>query len=199
MTANPPDYEGSRGEMLKILADNDMPPAFIERARRTEAANDQVIQLAKKERYELLDMSRLRLGVLAEMIRQDWSLLKEFIEDDSIEYLRALHSDWKPQLRVEVSASNQARRLKKAITELIESFSAFNRKWKTYVELEANYFEVNELREGYNKFYVVEKAAAFDSERLARDGFVELAPFTADELLQTLPYLKLPKPKEDES
>ena len=51
---------------------------------------------------------------------------------------------------------------------------------------------VNELREGYNRFYVLEKEIALRSAHLARQGFRPLAPATTVELAAVLPLLPVP-------
>ena len=43
--------------------------------------------------------------------------------------------------------------------------------------------------ENYNKWYVIEKACALGSDRLAAIGFRELDPMDAAEILRDLPYL----------
>jgi len=52
---------------------------------------------------------------------------------------------------------------------------------------------VNEAREGYNRYYLLEKECAMRSARLARQGFKRLTPFTLDELMRMLPDLSIPK------
>ena len=52
---------------------------------------------------------------------------------------------------------------------------------------------LNELREGYNRFYVLEKECVVRSLALARVGFVPLPPMTLAELTRLLPPLYVPR------
>jgi len=68
----------------------------------------------------------------------------------------------------------------------------FNRRWFDFlptVDLTA----VNEARDGYNRYYLLEKECAMRSPRLARQGFERLECFTIGELMTMLPILPIPK------
>ena len=54
---------------------------------------------------------------------------------------------------------------------------------------------VNEVREGYNRYYLLEKECALRSPLLARQGFVRLNPLTVDDLAALLPPLPVPQLK----
>jgi hypothetical protein len=55
---------------------------------------------------------------------------------------------------------------------------------------------VNGLREGYNRYYLLEKECALRSPRLARQGFVRLPAVTVDDLAAQLPPLPVPQLRE---
>ena len=55
--------------------------------------------------------------------------------------------------------------------------------------------EVNRLRDGYNRWYVLEKECAVRSHAVARQGFVPLPPLTSAELAEHLPLLPVPRVK----
>ena len=57
---------------------------------------------------------------------------------------------------------------------------------------ETDLTEVNALREGYNRYYLLEKECAVRSARLARQGFRRLEPVTLEELAALLPPLPVP-------
>jgi hypothetical protein len=71
---------------------------------------------------------------------------------------------------------------------LTESFGKFNRRWRAFVE-QFPRDEINQIRDGYNRYYVLEKECATGSPALARRGFVELAPITVPSLLTWYPLL----------
>ena len=52
---------------------------------------------------------------------------------------------------------------------------------------------INELRDGYNRYYVLEKEFAVRSARVARHGFVPLEPVTSGVLFELLPLLPVPR------
>jgi hypothetical protein len=99
-----------------------------------------------------------------------------------------LEAELKPRLRVPVVAATSPRRLVRAIGELSESFNRFNARWRCFLEA-LDLQPINELIDGYNRYYLLEKECAFRSARLARRGFHELEPVTAARLLELLPLL----------
>ncbi|MFQ3591815.1 MAG: hypothetical protein SNJ82_01335, partial [Gemmataceae bacterium] len=48
---------------------------------------------------------------------------------------------------------------------------------------------VNQLREGYNRWYVLEKSCALRNEAVARLGFTPLQPLTHEEVAAQFPAL----------
>ena len=82
--------------------------------------------------------------------------------------------------------------LRQALTELTESIERFNGRWReflTQVDLTA----VNEARDGYNRYYLLEKECALRSPNLARQGFRRLAPLTPADVAELLPLLPVPQ------
>jgi len=82
--------------------------------------------------------------------------------------------------------------LRKALRELVESIEHFNRRWLPYLQT-VDATAVNELRERYNQFYLLEKECAFRSARLAGHGFRRLKPITLETLAGLLPPLPVPR------
>jgi hypothetical protein len=52
--------------------------------------------------------------------------------------------------------------------------------------------QVNDLRDGYNRYYVLEKECAVRSFRLARQGFCPLEPLTVEDITALFPLLHVP-------
>jgi hypothetical protein len=102
--------------------------------------------------------------------------------------LQDLYSTLDPQLRVTVEPTCSPRVLYRALRELAESAERFNRRWREFLE-KMDLSKVNEMREGYNRHYLLEKECALRSPRLARQGFAPLAPATLEELTRSLPSL----------
>lgn len=167
-------------------------PAYIRRARQVEAAMRAVIERCRRQRDEWLANVRLRLGTLA-ALAGDWDRLRPFLADeDQIKLLRRLHEDLQPRLRMPVAVTSSSRMLLRSLHDLTAAIEHFNRRWQALlptVDLSA----VNALREGYNRYYVLEKECAVRSTRVARQGFQPLPPATVAEIECELPILPLPR------
>lgn len=183
------DYEGSRAELMRMLAEQDGPPAFVLRAQRVEEVWEKLLARCRKERAELLDMPRTRLAQLAALIDQKWELLTAYLrEHKSAEQLHALHDEWQPTLRAHLAATESNSKIRKAVKELRTSFARFNRRWETHVA-DVSLRNVNYERDEYNNYYLVEKSAAFGSDKLAEMGFERLEHATHDDIFVAIPAL----------
>ena len=183
------DYEGSRGEFLKLLAEFGEEPAFLARARAPQIALDALLQACETKRNDLLKWPNLHLAVLAQQIGRDWSRLGPFLVDPaSVAILEAMHA-----------AITQIERVQRewlvtdriALRRFLESAARFNDSWRTYVD-GLDLEPVNAPRKEFNRFYVLEKACAFGSERVT-DGFEPLAMIDREYIFQRFPLLSLPR------
>jgi hypothetical protein len=167
-------------------------PAYIRRARGVEAALEQLLEHCRRRRAEWLEMVRLRIGML-HALAGDWDNVRPFLADDAqLDILRYLLAALASPLRAPVEPTTSARTLRHALRELHESLERFNQRWREFlasVDLSA----INELREGYNRYYVLEKECAVRSPRVARQGFVPLQPLTLDDLASQFPLLPVPQ------
>ena len=75
-----------------------------------------------------------------------------------------------------------------AVYGLEGGLERFNRRWQEYLG-RVDLSLVNALRDGYNRFYVLEKECAVGSIRLARQGFQPLLPLCPEDLLGLFPLL----------
>jgi hypothetical protein len=168
-------------------------PAYVRRARQVEEAYQDLLRRCRHQRDQWLVLVRLRLGTL-HALALHWERLRPWLADEShIAALERLHAELAPRLRLSVEPTSSDREIRRALRELKESIDYFNARWRSYlpsVDLGA----VNELRDGYNRYYVLEKECAVRSARVARQGFVRLEPLTTadlDALLPLLPDLNL--------
>ena len=76
------DYEGSRIEFLKILAEMGEEPAFIGRARAAEVALDALLGRCHRQRAELLEWPRRHFTVLLHRTAGDWSRIALHVAAD---------------------------------------------------------------------------------------------------------------------
>jgi hypothetical protein len=168
-------------------------PAYVRRAREVEESFRALVERCRQKREEWLTLVRVRLGTLRELAGE-WERLRPLVEEGQLEALQKMHAELQPRLRVEVPRARSERPLRRALRELCESLEAFNRRWLDFLR-QVNLEHVNGLREGYNRYYVIEKECAVRSPQLARQGFVRLEPATAADLEAQLPPLPVPRPR----
>ena len=108
---------------------------------------------------EWLEFVRLRIAML-HALAGDWNNLLPFLADEEqLDILRYLLAALASPLRAPIEATKSARVLRRELHELHESLQRFNDRWQAFltsVDLTA----INELREGYNRYYVLEKECA---------------------------------------
>lgn len=167
-------------------------PAYIRRARGVQAALEQLLDHCRRRRAEWLEMVRLRIGML-HALAGEWENLRPFlVDDDQLDILRYVLAALAVPLRAPMEVTLSARVLRQALRELCESLERFNQRWRAFLA-SLDLGAVNELREGYNRYYVLEKECAVRSPRVARQGFVPLQPLTLDEISEQFPLLPVPQ------
>ncbi|HEY1859777.1 MAG TPA: hypothetical protein VGG61_05465 [Gemmataceae bacterium] len=179
-------------ELQQLLSQYDG-PAYIRRARRVQDAFDQLFARCRAQREEWLEMVRIRLGTLF-ALAGDWTLVGSLLEDASqLDALRQWHAEMRPELRAPIKPTLSSRRLRQALDELAESVERFNQRWQQFLEV-VDLSPVNQARDAYNRYYLLEKECALHNARLARQGFIRLEPLTHGDLAALLPPLPTPHP-----
>jgi hypothetical protein len=183
-------HDESRNPLKLVMAQYGG-PAFMQRANQVQEALDQLVHKCRQRREELLKMVKIHLGTLR-ALAGDWSALRPLLKDEEqLRLVQNLHAVLEPRLRVAIAPTTSARALRRALRELIESLKRFNQQWQNYLQ-EVDLSHVNEVRDGYNRYYVLEKECLVRSPRLARLGFHRLEPLTLSELSELLPPLPVP-------
>ncbi len=182
--------EDERNFVNKFLAYHGA-PAYVRRAREVEESFRALVERCRRQREEMLSLVRIRLGTLRNLAG-DWDRLRELLDEEHLEAVRTMHAELQPRLRVEVTVTSSARVLRRALRELCESLESFNRRWRRFLG-ELDLGPVNALRDGFNRYYVIEKECAVRSPQLARAGFRVLPPLTATDLEALLPPLPVPQ------
>ncbi len=186
-----PSGDDGSDEFKQFLTQYDA-PAYIRRARAVQGALEDLLACCRRQRTEWLKMVRLRLGLLR-ALAGDWHNLRPLLaDDDQLDILRRLHDELNPQLRTHIDPSASIRILQRSLHELCESLEHFNRRWRVFLPM-VDRGTVNELREGYNRYYVLEKECAVRSARVARQGFTPLPPLTTEDLAVEFPLLPVPQ------
>lgn len=170
-------------------------PAYLRRARATEAAWEQILRRCSRQRAEWLQIPRLRLGILFARLDGSHGLRAHLLDPGQFEELAALHADWQPSLRMPVVKARSTAEIGAAIRQTALSFERFNRRWEQFLS-RVDLTEVNRLRDGYNRYYVMEKECAVRSAVIALAGFRPLPAATIDDLriaFPPLPELTVPR------
>lgn len=187
-----PQLSSDDDRLMKQLLGHYDVPAYVRRARRVQEGFDDLLARCRKQRDEWLELVRIRLGTLHALV-QSWSALQPWLADErQVIVLQELHTLLKPQLRAPIEPTTSSWRLRRALRELQESLHRFNRRWQLYLE-ELDLSAVNAEREGFNRYYVLEKECAVRSAVLARQGFCRLTPITKEQIAAILPELPIPK------
>jgi hypothetical protein len=185
-----PSIFGTDDLRSQLLAQYDA-PAYLRRARKVRDAYEQLLGFCRKQREEWLTMVGWRLEFLR-ALAGGWEALGRRLTDEAhLRGLQDLHAALNARLRTVVTPTASSRRLRRAFEELRSSLERFNRRWREFVgglDLSA----LNDLRDGYNRYYVLEKECALRSAQLARRGFRPLSPLTLDDLTTLLPPLPVP-------
>lgn len=184
------DYEGTRGEFLKILAEMGEEPAFISRGNAPQIALDDLLNVCTAHRQEQLKWPRRHFTTLRRRVSGDWSRLKSYLADQKgVDLLLALEgqlaSDERDYSWFFLTTD------KRALRQFYESAERFNKHWSAFIT-GAGLDHVNELRENYNRFYPMEKACAFGNDSVNK-GFQPLPPLDASMLFERFPLLTLPE------
>ncbi|HKI34974.1 MAG TPA: hypothetical protein VKA46_24170 [Gemmataceae bacterium] len=188
-----PSREDGRQAFNEVLAQYDG-PAYLRRARRVQAAYDQLLDECRRQRDEWLAMSRLRLGMLR-ALAGGWETLAPHLADEGqTQYLGQLWALLDPRLRVPVAPTTSAGVLRDALRDLTESLERFNNRWLPFVR-GLDFTALNAERADYNRYYLLEKECAVRSPHIARAGYKPLDPLTADDVLAVFPPLPIPSPR----
>jgi hypothetical protein len=167
-------------------------PAFIRRAGRVQEALDHLLASCRRQRDQWLTMPRLHLGMLRDLAGDWHRLLPWLIDEEQVVLLEELEIELAPRLRIRIEPTSSGRKLQRALWALRESLETFNRRWLDFLP-SVDLTPVNEARNGYNCYYLLEKECAMRSARLARQGFKRLDFFTTSELMKLLPPLPIPE------
>jgi hypothetical protein len=180
-------------------------PAYVRRAFQVEEAYQQLLHRCRQQRDEWLTMVRLRLATLWALVGDAgevddagdgvlvFALLRPLLADEEqVRVLEELYMALAPQLRQAIEPTNSQRKLQKALAALRESIERFNSRWKVFLPT-VDLRHVNELRDGYNRYYLLEKECAMRSPRLARQGYRPLPPLTTSDLAHVLQLLAVPR------
>jgi hypothetical protein len=169
-------------------------PAYVRRGRAVEDAWEDLLDHCRGRRREWLHLVRIRFGQLR-ALAGDWAALLPLLRDEGqFRVMEDLHADLSPRLRFPVEPTTSSCALAGALYDLVESIERFNKRWREYLAT-VDLGRVNEVRENYNCYYLLEKECATQSASVARQGYRPLPPVTVEDVARRLPTLPLPQLK----
>ena len=188
------DYNSSEEDqrIVQEIASLFDAPAYIRRARLVETSWLDLLSRLGGVRRKQLELVRLRLGQLL-ALAGGWEALRSWLPDEKDrDELRRLHDELQPRLRIPLTATTSRRLLRSALNDLQTAMTAFNRRWSKLIA-KTDLQPVNDIRDAYNRYYLLEKECVVGSAQVARIGFQRLEPLSVDDVLKSLPLLKVPQ------
>jgi len=166
-------------------------PAYIRRARGVEAAFEDLLARCRRQRSEWLFGVRLHLGALRAGANGFGALRPLLADDGQVAVLERLHAE-AGDPEVPMTGPADARGQRRALARVRASVERFNRRWLAFIA-ELDLTEMNRLRDGYNRYYLLEKECAVGPARLLPQTFRRLPPVTTADVLDRLPPLPAPQ------
>jgi hypothetical protein len=149
-----------------------------------------LLERCRNQRAKWLFGVRLHVGALRSGIGA-WTDLRSLVGDEQVAVLEQLHADaGDPEVPMTGPTEDRGRR--RTLMRLRASVERFNRRWLAFIE-KLDLSELNRLREGYNRYYLLEKECAVGSVRLLPQLFQKLPLVTNAEILTELPLLPVPQ------
>lgn len=163
-------------------------PAYIRRARNVESDLDELFIRCNSLRRQWLNQPERIYHELKAKAGQ-WDRLEKWVSrPEQFAYLLRLEGLLQPVLKYPPPVSRWFWGVGKSIEQLRLQIRQFNQAWEKHLkELDLN--PLNRSREGYNRWYILEKECAMGSSALAGRGFEKLEPITHAELLAQFPLL----------
>ncbi len=172
----------------KLLLGQFDAPAYIRRARNVESDFDDLIMRCQRLKREWLNQAE-RLYEELRCKAGDWQRLERWVsQPEQLAYLRALDGWLFPVLRYPPRRSSWFWGLSRSIETLRGLIRQFNRAWDSHLR-QIDLGPINRARDGYNRWYLLEKECSMGSSYLAARGFTPLTLITMDDLLEQFPPL----------
>ncbi len=183
------DYEELRAYQEMLMCFDT--PAYMQRAQAVEGAWNALQAKCRRQQTEWLTIPTMRLGKLHGLLGGDWSRFNIFEAKDA-HALSTLFETWQPKLRSSVSPATNQHETVRAAEALISSLQKFNDRWSAFVE-QLDFTEVNQVRQGYNDYYVLEKECVVISPQVAQWGFEPLEPVAQAAIWELFPLVPVPQ------
>jgi hypothetical protein len=184
-----PERDGELKLFQHLMAQYDT-PAYLRRACRVHEALNHLHARCRKQRAEWLAEGRFFLTELANRL-SGWDGVTPFLASPEQGHLFPLLLELLDSHAPMGVRSASRMRIRRALGALIGWLDGFNARWLAFLNRQ-DLGPLNHLRDGYNRYYLLEKECALRSARLARNGFEPLVPYTMQDLLNQFPLLPVP-------
>jgi hypothetical protein len=167
-------------------------PAYVRRARGVQDALDGLqIRCRQQRRQWAADLRGCLTEVLAAV--GGWDSLVAAVGEPTSTMVKALWEELTPEERPANRVAVSPARQRRLLNDLVSNVRRLNSRFQDHLE-HLDLTPINELRDGYNRYYLLEKECALRSPMLALQGFRRLEPLTTAELVELLPPLPVPDP-----
>lgn len=180
-----PTTSGGRDVAQLVLAGYDA-PAFIKRARQVALAYDDLLIALGKRRAEGLAPVRDALEEVFHLAGS-WPAAEVHLRDGLADLVAQVVPRPLPE-----HPPVAAWRVRWALADLVRAIERFNADWADHLD-GVDLTEINRLRDGYNRYYVVEKECVVRNAVVAAAGFRPLPPVTVEHLGGLFPPLPVPR------
>ena len=167
-------------------------PAFIRRAKSVEMDTETLFYKCKKHRESWLHQPQRLFHSIKSRVGgtpPDWQKLQKWCKNpEQIAYLRTLDPFLEPALRFPPKPTRWFWGISPEIETLRTQIKAFNKAWLVWVR-ELDLSEINNARNGYNKWYLLEKECSILSRAVANQGFEPLPLLDTHDILAWFPLI----------
>ncbi len=167
-------------------------PAFIRRAKSVEMDTETLFYKCKKHRDSWLHQPQRAFHNIKSRVGgtpPDWQRLATWTKQpEQIAYLRKLDPYMEPTLRFPPKPSRWFWGISQEIETLRRQIKGFNQAWLEWVG-GIDLAEINTARDGYNKWYLLEKECSILSRAVASQGFEPIPLLKAGDILTWFPLI----------
>jgi len=183
------DYEGSRREFLKLLAEFGEEPVFIARARAVQLSVESLLHNCQTKRKEMLEWPYRRISELEQVVQGNWRRIIPFLVlPEAVPELEAFHAEIPSGVLTKPAWSATE---KGCLRQYVNSAKRFNRAWCAYLN-SIDFESINRPRREYNQYYPVERACALGTD-FVNDDFQPIEMLDIGFLESRFPYIPAPE------
>ncbi|MEM7561152.1 MAG: hypothetical protein AAF394_18670 [Planctomycetota bacterium] len=190
------DYEGSRVELISLLAEQGEEPAFLRRHRKVVEAQQKFWNVAFEKHRQLRGACEDLLAIVNEKVTGEWEGVADLlIQPSDWRILEQWWIGWEMPERTPLPhpyADQWLWSRQRALRKLLHAGKRFNATWELYVDT-MDLDSINGIIDAYNQFYPLEKSCAFGIEDVSRLGFQELTKIERSQIRERFPRLEIPE------